>query len=190
MFVQAYNEYYSITIDTDTLHDFLCDSESLLNASKELSLALGLTNSSHCLASDYDLERGIVDITIATLVISFKYLYVKSHQEDDATEIRLLPWAAQMNVHANTLPTDYLDNYSEPSKIVPFVPAYKASSLTINGETITRRFAQRLRKATSSLGRLQEAHGKEQLVPTYLQLHQLGGTRKSPSHSGEATAQK
>ena len=39
--------------------------------------------------------------------------------------------------------------YSEPSEIVPFIPAYKAS-LTINGESITRRFAQRLQKAASS----------------------------------------
>ena len=46
-----------------------------------------------------------------------------------------------MNVHADALAADYLNNYSEPSKIVPFIPASKAS-LTINGETITRRFTQ------------------------------------------------
>ena len=96
-------------------------------------------NPSQCLASDYNPESGIVGI-IATLDISFKCLHVKSHQDND-TEIHLLPWTAQMNEHANTLATDYLNNYSEPSKIVPFTPASKAS-LNIHGETITRRFAQ------------------------------------------------
>ena len=46
-----------------------------------------------------------------------------------------------MNVHADALATDYLDNYSESSKIIPCIPASKAS-LTINGEAIARRFAQ------------------------------------------------
>ena len=39
-----------------------------------------------------------------------------------------------MNVHAIALATNYyLDNYSEPSEIVPFVSASKFS-LTIDGE--------------------------------------------------------
>jgi hypothetical protein len=54
-----------------------------------------------------------------------------------------------MNVHADSLATDYLDNYADPSKLVPFIPASKAS-LTIDGETITRRYAQRLRQASNS----------------------------------------
>ena len=134
LFLQAYTEYYSITIDTETLHNFLCDSKSPL---KQIQRAVtrSWANPSHCLTSDYDLESGIVEI-IATLGNSFNYLHVKSHQ-DDATDIHLLPWTAQMNVHVNALTTDYLNNYSEPSKIVPFIPASKAS-LTINSEeTIT-----------------------------------------------------
>jgi hypothetical protein len=59
-----------------------------------------------------------------------------------------LPWAAQMDVRADSLATDYLDNYAEPSKIVPFIPASKAS-LTVNGETIARRFTGRLCQAAS-----------------------------------------
>jgi transcriptional regulator of met regulon len=54
-----------------------------------------------------------------------------------------------MNVHADALATDYLDEYAEPSKLVPFIPASQAS-LTIQGETITRRFAQHLRQAANS----------------------------------------
>ena len=41
-----------------------------------------------------------------------------------------------MNVHANALAIDYLSNFAEPSKIVPFIPASKARLATIKGETI------------------------------------------------------
>jgi hypothetical protein len=43
-------------------------------------------------------------------------------------EIHLLPWAAQMNVHADSLATDFLDNYAAPSKLVPFIPASRQAS--------------------------------------------------------------
>jgi hypothetical protein len=99
------------------------------------------------LASDFDLESGILDL-IKTLHISFQYLHVKSHQ-DDSMEIHLLPWAAQMNEHADSLATDFLDNCTEPAKLVPFIPASQAS-LTIHGETITRRCASGLRQAANS----------------------------------------
>ena len=91
-------------------------------------------NLSQCLTPDYDLESGILDI-IATLRILFPYLRVKSHQ-DDETKVHLIPWTAQMIVHAGALTTDYLDTYSEPSNIILFIPKSKAS-LTIDGETIT-----------------------------------------------------
>jgi hypothetical protein len=64
-------------------------------------------------------------------------------------EIHLLPWAAQMNVHADSLATDFLDNCAEPAKLVPFIPASQAS-LTIHGETITRRCASGLCQAANS----------------------------------------
>ena len=45
--------------------------------------------------------------------------------------------------------TDYLDNWSNPSKIVPFIHALKAS-IAIAGVTITRNLARRLRQTASS----------------------------------------
>jgi hypothetical protein len=54
-----------------------------------------------------------------------------------------------MNCHADALATDYLENWSEFSKIVPFIPASKAS-ISIAGATITRNIARRLRLAESS----------------------------------------
>ena len=60
-FLQAHTKYYSITIDPDTNHDFLFDSKSLLKCTQQ-ALTHSLANPSHCLASDYDLESGILDI--------------------------------------------------------------------------------------------------------------------------------
>jgi hypothetical protein len=106
-----------------------------------------LAKTCHLLAPDFDLESGILELLLA-LPITLNFIHVKSHQDND-TAVHLLPWAAQMNVHADHLVTDYLDNYAEPSKILPFIRPSQAS-LTIQGETITRRFANRLRQAASS----------------------------------------
>jgi hypothetical protein len=146
LFLQACSHYFDTVIDSNLTHDFYCDSESLFKRIRR-ALTRSWVNPSHCLASDFDLESGILKL-INTLSISFQYLHVKSHQDDD-TEIHLLPWAAQMNVQADSLATDFLDNYAEPSKLVPFIPASQAS-LSIHGETITRRFATRLRQADNS----------------------------------------
>jgi hypothetical protein len=42
-----------------------------------------------------------------------------------------------MNVQADSLDTEYLDNHADASKIDPFIPASRAS-LTFNGETKSR----------------------------------------------------
>ena len=125
LFLQAYTEYYSITIETDTLHDFLCDSESLLKRIQR-AITRSWVNPSHCLASDYDLlESGIVDI-IATIGISFNYLHVKNHQDDD-TDIHLLPWTAQMNiVHVDTLATDSAATQNHQKSSLSFQPTKPA----------------------------------------------------------------
>jgi hypothetical protein len=58
-------------------------------------------------------------------------------------------WQAQMNCHDDALATDYLDNWAEPSKDAPFIPASKVS-VEIEGVTITHNIACRLRQAASS----------------------------------------
>lgn len=88
-----------------------------------------------------------------------------------------------MNVQADHLATDYLDNYAEPSKIIPFIPTVQAN-ITINGETITRRFANRLRLAASSPDmRSQSTYRSQQLDRTHIPIHSLGRTRQSASHT-------
>ena len=74
LFLKANTEYYSITINIDTLHDFLCDSKSLLKPIQR-TITRSSTNPSHCLASDYNLESGIVDI-ISALGIVHSTIYM------------------------------------------------------------------------------------------------------------------
>ena len=80
LFLQAYTEYYSITIDTYTLHDFLRNNDSLLKRIQR-AITRSWANPSCCLASDYDLESGIIEV-IATLGDFFQISTCLSHQDD------------------------------------------------------------------------------------------------------------
>jgi hypothetical protein len=85
---------------------------------------------------------------LASLSVSFKFLWAKSHQDDDTTA-HLLPCTMPMNVHTNSLATDCLNSCADPSKIAPLIAASQAS-LNINGKTINRQFAQHLQQAANS----------------------------------------
>jgi hypothetical protein len=54
-----------------------------------------------------------------------------------------------MNCSADELATDYLYNFAIISRVVPFIPASKVS-MAIDGNTVTRNIARRLRQAASS----------------------------------------
>jgi hypothetical protein len=146
LFLKTYFQHYGTNASDQTILKFYCDSESLIKRI-ESKRDQSWTNPTSCLASDYDLESGIIKF-IDELPITIRFIHVKSHQDKD-TAVHLLPWEAQMNVTADHLATDYLENYADPSKIIPFIKPVQAN-LTIQGATITRRFANRLRLAASS----------------------------------------
>ena len=56
-------------------------------------------NPDHCLASERNVESGIVD-TLHRLLVAFSYNHVEDYEDESAVED--LPWEAQMNCH-----TDY-----------------------------------------------------------------------------------
>jgi hypothetical protein len=146
LFLDTYIKHYDTQLDKHTILKFYCNSSSLL---KRIARAQNRSwiNPTNCLASDYNLESGILDL-LEKIPITFNFIHVKSHQ-DDETEVHLLPWEAQMNVKSDHLASEYLENHAIPSKIIPFIPTSQAS-LTIQGETITRQFANRLRNAAAS----------------------------------------
>jgi hypothetical protein len=140
LFLDIYFIHYNTQLDANTTLNFYYDSSSILKRIGRTQNRSWI-NPNTCLASDYDLESGIIELLLA-LPITLKCIHVKSHQ-NDATKVHLLLWAAQMNVQGDHLAMDYLDTYADPSKIIPFIRPSQAS-LTIQGETITRRFANRL----------------------------------------------
>jgi hypothetical protein len=146
LFLDVYFSYYDTPFpDPQPIIKCYIDSMSLIDRVLR-NLNRTYVNPSRCLASDYDLESGILFI-ITNLPIAISFFHVKSHQ-DDAVAVEALPWIVQMNVHADQLATDYLDNHAKPSSIVPFIPA-SGARLNINGITINRRFPQQLRLAAS-----------------------------------------
>jgi hypothetical protein len=146
LFLDTYFKHYNTRLDNHMTLKFYCDNSSLLKRITR-NQERSWTNPTTCLASDFDLESGIIAL-LDDLPFTLQFIHVKSHQ-DNHIEVHLLTWDAQMNVQADHLATDYLENYSDPSKIIPFIPPSQAS-LNIGGETITRRFAKRLRQAASS----------------------------------------
>ena len=75
----------------------------LLKHIKRALITQSWVNPSQCPSFDIDLKSGILNI-IATLGLSFKYPHVRGTSQDDETYVHLLvPWTAQMNVHANAL---------------------------------------------------------------------------------------
>jgi hypothetical protein len=146
-FIDTYIKQHNTQLDASTILKFYyCDSSSLIKCITHAQNR-SWQNPNNCLASDFDLESGITEL-INKLPITLKFIHIKSHQDKD-TAVHLLPWAAQMNVCPDHLATDYLDNFAEPSKSIPFIRPSQAS-LTIQGKTITRRFTNQLRQAASS----------------------------------------
>jgi hypothetical protein len=134
IFIDTYIKQYNTPLDKLTILKFYCDSSSLI---KRIQRAQNRSwqNPNNCLASDFDLESGILEL-ISDLPITLQFIHVKSHQDND-TAVHLLPWNAQMNVCTDHLATDYLDNFAEPSKLIPFIHPSQAS-LAIQGKTISR----------------------------------------------------
>jgi hypothetical protein len=146
VFLDHYLQFFHVIVSATVEHLFYCDNKGLINRI-DSSMNYSWTNPNHCLASESDLESGILEI-LRRLPFKLSLNHVKGHQ-DEATAVEDLPWEAQMNCHADEYATDYLDNWSEPSKIVPFIPASNAS-ISIAGATITRNVARRLRLAAGS----------------------------------------
>jgi hypothetical protein len=146
LFLDHYFRFFQVEVSDNVDHLFYCDNQGLL---KRIGYAMDPSwdNPNHCLSAEYDLESGIVDV-LHRLPVKFSYNHVKGHQ-DEEMDVEDLPWEAQMNCHADAYATDYLENWSEPSKIVPFIPASNAS-IAIDGVTVTSHLARRLRQAASS----------------------------------------
>jgi hypothetical protein len=142
LFFDHYLQFFQAEVQATVQHLFYCDNQGLLKR-----INSHLERHCQCLASEYDLESGTVEI-LDRLLPRFALQHVKGHN-DDTARVEDFPWEAQMNCHADALATDYLDNFAIISRVVPFIPASKVS-IAIDGNTVTRNIARRLRQAASS----------------------------------------
>ena len=126
LFLDNYLRFFQLQVSANVEHLFY--NQSLIN---RIACAMNRSwdNPNHCLSSEYDLESGIVNV-IHSLPVNFSYHHVKGHQDED-TAVEDLPWEAQMSCHADTYATDCLDNWSEPSKLVPLYLPRRLSSLLL-----------------------------------------------------------
>jgi hypothetical protein len=146
LFLEPRLRFFDVLLSDSISPLFCCDNLGLI---KRVNCAMNRSwdNPNHCLSSKCDVESSIVDI-LNCLFFKIACLHVKGHQDDDAP-VAEFPWEAQMNCHADAHATDCLNNWSAPSKVVPFIPASKAS-ISLAGITLTRNVARRLREAASS----------------------------------------
>jgi hypothetical protein len=146
LFLELYLRFFDVLL-SDSISPLVCCDNLGLIQRVNYAMNRSWDNPNHCLSSEYDVKSGIVDI-LNRLPFKLTCLHVKGHQDDDAP-VAELPWEAQMNCHADACATDYLNNWSAPSKVVPFISASQAS-ISLAGVTLTRNVARRLRQAASS----------------------------------------
>lgn len=166
LFLDVYFSYYD-TPFPDPQAIIKCYIHSMLLIDRILpNLNPTFVNISRCLASDYDLESGVLFI-ITNLPITISFFHVKSHQDDPVGCSRIPPlaWIVQiMNVHTHRLATDYLVNYAQPSN----------TRRNINGITIIHRFPQPTTRSGRKRPKHQHPyHDSHQLEGTYIQFNQL-----------------
>jgi hypothetical protein len=117
VFLDHYLQFFQVTILVTVEHLFYCNNKGLLNR-----IRYSWTNPNHCLASEFDLESEVLEI-LHRLPFKLSLDHVKGHQDKANPPVQDLPWEAQMNCHAEEYATDYLGDWSEPSKSFPlFLP--------------------------------------------------------------------
>ena len=116
LFLDHYFRFFTAQVSDNVDHLFYCDNQGLFKR------FWSWDNPNHC-----NLESAIIDILHRLLPVTFSYNHIKGHQDEERA-VKDLSWEPQINCHAATYATDYLDSWSDPSKLVTFIPALRASS--------------------------------------------------------------
>jgi hypothetical protein len=146
LFLDHHLQFFRVDVSENVEHLFCSNNKGLvLRVGK--SMDRSWANPNHCLASECDIESGIVELLHA-MPVNFSIQHVLGHQ-DAKISVENLPWEAQMNCRADACASNCLVDSSEPSKIVPFVPASKAS-ISIDGITIICNTARPIQSAASN----------------------------------------
>jgi hypothetical protein len=122
----------------------VCDSKSLIERF-EASRALSRLAPRRLLFSEADVEMQILSAIASLGTVALEH--VRGHQDDDDDDDdgEPLSWEAQLNQRCDALATDHLESAVTILPLVPFLPASKEVSLTVNGTTLTHNLPSHFR---------------------------------------------
>jgi exonuclease III len=125
------------------LNMIICDNQGLL---KRIAQAVEWTYTTPnvTLRAEWDVESVILDM-YRELGLHFNFKHVKSHQDDD-TPSSNLSLECRLNVEADRLATEYMQEDHTRRPIVALFPSAKAQ-LLIQGASVTRKIPQAIRFA-------------------------------------------
>ena len=114
------------------LHDSKC---AITRASSQGLRRRSYTTPNVTLRAEWDIESVILE-TYKELAINFVFLHIKSHQDDDSVVSSLL-LASQLNVEADRLTTDFLQENEPRKPIALLFPMQEVLTYTSTSCNIT-----------------------------------------------------
>jgi hypothetical protein len=135
------HRYYEAPIECKLR--FLLDNSGRISRTKRLLTTPALAPR-QCLMADFDLDMQILD-TLTQLGISPSSEHIHSHQDETLRDSdEPIPWKVQIDSRCDEIATDYLQQQSQPTRKVPFLPATTVA-LVVEDTTITGRIPAHLR---------------------------------------------
>ena len=131
----------------NTTNILICDNQGLLTRISE-AVTWKYTTPNVTLRAEWDIESVILQM-YKTIGLSFVFMHVKSHQ-DDAGPVAGLSLEARLNVEADLLASEYLQEALH-TPIVPLFPMAKCQ-LILNEKSVTRKIPQTIRFEAGSIG--------------------------------------
>jgi hypothetical protein len=147
LYLRLLHKQIEFTRDRRSKNILIYDNEGLLIRILE-AVQWSYTPPNVTLRAEWDIESVILE-TYRQLNFRFDFKHVKSHQDDDAP-VASLSLATRLNIKADRLATEYVQEDLHRRPIAALFPSAKAQ-LIINGKLITHKIPQVICFAVGSL---------------------------------------
>ncbi len=147
LYLRTIQQQYNFQRDRHSRNILICDNQGLLQRISEAA-AWPYTTPNVTLRAEWDVESVILVDLLRDLKLNFEYTHIKSHQ-DDGTAIANLSLESRLNVEADRLATEYMQEDLTRRPKVALFPSAKAQ-LLIHNVSITRKIPQSIRYAAGS----------------------------------------
>jgi hypothetical protein len=170
VFLEAFTSYYqlhdlSIPPSTTAVAPWIRIATDNLGLIQhiETGLATKTVFAGVALSPEYDIVNEILEIT-NRLPIPLSWEHVLGHQ-DKKRKWYELTWMERLNVRADSLATEGLEGYDDPTTLVTHIPSSKVA-LRIAMTNITSHYATHLRKAATRPAMLNRVHKQYGWTPS------------------------